>query len=194
MMDPLSILALAAETVQRGEATKSWPDFNVRKGRLADIPSLNAIERSAAEIFRTVNLDSLVDHPPLSRFSLTSLIDAGHIWVAVNRWDELVGFVGGENICGNFHIIEISVAHSYQGRGVGKGLMQRMMEDVKREGYNATTLITFRHIPWNGPFYRKLGFMEVDLAEMGYDYLQIWQQELNLGLNMDQRCVMGKVL
>jgi len=194
MMDPLSILALAAETVQRSEANKSLPACTTRKGQLRDVPLLGPVARSAAEIYRSVNLDNLLDLPTLNRFNLTSLIDAGHLWVAVNRWDEPVGFVGGENIGGNFHIVEISVAHQHQGRGIGKMLMARMMEDVKREGFRATTLMTYRNIPWNGPFYRKLGFMEVDLSEMGYDYLKIWQHEGSLGLDMGQRCLMGRIL
>src|SRR6187402_3278401 len=113
MMDPLSILALAAETVQRSEANKSFPACTTRKGQLRDVPLLGPVERSANEIYRSVNLDTLLDLPTLNRFNLTSLIDAGHLWVAVNRWDEPIGFIGGENIGGNFHIVEVSVAHQY---------------------------------------------------------------------------------
>ncbi|KAG9245321.1 acyl-CoA N-acyltransferase [Calycina marina] len=198
MMDPLSILALAAETVQRSEAAANKsqlvPACTTRRGQLRDIPLLGPLERSAAEIFRTVNMDSLLDLPTLSRFNLTSLIDAGHLWVAVDRYDQLMGFIGGENIGGNFHIVELSVAQRFQGNGIGKMLMARMMDDVKREGFRATTLTAFRSIPWNGPFYRKLGFMEVDLGEMGHDYMKIWQNEGSLGLDMGQRCLMGRIL
>ncbi|KAH8594552.1 N-acetyltransferase GCN5 [Bisporella sp. PMI_857] len=196
-MDGLSILALAAETVQRSEANKQLqqPEFTIRRGRLAsDISLLGPIERSAAEIFRTVNLDALVDFTTVSRFDRTRMIDAGHLWVVVNRWDEPVGFVAGQDIGGNFHIVELSVAQPYQGRGFGKVLIAQMMDDLRREGYKAITLTTFRNIPWNGPLFRRLGFMEVDLGEMGPDYLKIWQHEAALGLDMNQRCVMGRML
>lgn len=193
-MDALSILALAAEVVQQNEEREHTPDVaGLRRGSYKDIPYLGHVERSAAELFQTVKLDHLLDHATTNPSFLTAMIDANHLWVAVNRLDEPIGFVGGVAIDSNFHIAELSVAQRYQGRGVGKALMWQLLEDIRREGFKATTLTTFTRIPWNGPWYRRMGFVEVGLGVMGSEYMQIWQNEARNGLDMDERCLMRKV-
>ena len=193
-MDPLSILAMAAETVQQSDSYKSAPGFTIRRARHADIPLLGPVERSAAELFRTANLDFLLDSPTLDQSFLAAMADSNHLWVAVDGMDEPIGFVGGENIEGNFHLVEISVAQTFQGKGVGKILMGQMTEEIKREGYKAITLTTYRDLPWNGRWYTRMGFLEVPLVEMGPEYWKIWQIEERHGFDMASRCLMKKIL
>jgi ribosomal protein S18 acetylase RimI-like enzyme len=193
-MDPLSILAMAAETVQQSDSYKSAPGFTIRRARYADIPLLGPVERSAAELFRTANLDFLLDSPTVDQSFLAAMADSNHLWVAVDRMDEPIGFVGGENIEGNFHLVEISVAQTFQGKGVGKILMGQMTEEIKREGYKAITLTTYRDLPWNGRWYTRMGFLEVPLVEMGPEYRKIWQIEGRHGFDMASRCLMKKTL
>ena len=193
-MDPLSILALAAETVQQSDSYKSSPDFTIRKARHADIQQLGSVERSAAEIFRTVGLDYLCDGPTVDPSFLASMIASNHLWVAVDRSDKPIGFSGGENVEGNFHLVEISVAQWYQGKGVGRVLMGLLTDAVRREGYKTITLTTYRHLPWNGVWYSRQGFVEVPVVEMGPEYWRIWQIEAQHGFDMASRCVMMKIL
>lgn len=111
--------------------------------------------------------------------------------MAVNRWDQPIGFAGGQNIAGNFHLVELSVAQEFQGKGVGRALLSAVFDQVRREGYQALTLTTFRHLPWNGPWYARLGFVEVGAAEMGREYEEIIEHEARNGLDVKQRCVMA---
>jgi GNAT superfamily N-acetyltransferase len=195
-MDPLSILAMAAETVSQSDSYsyKYANDFTIRRARYADIQYLGPVERSAAELFRTVNLHFIVDNPPLDPNFLAAMADVNHLWVAVDRAGQPIGFAGGENIAGNFHLVEISVAQPYQGRGIGKSLMAQMTEDIRREGYKAITLTTYRDLPWNGRWYTRMGFSEVPVVEMGQEFWKIWQIEARHGFDMAARCLMRKVL
>jgi GNAT superfamily N-acetyltransferase len=193
-MDPLSILAMAAETVQQSDMYRAASDFSIRPGRLSDVPFLGDVERSAAQIFRTANLDSLADGPTVDPPFLASMVDMKQLWVAVDRKDEPIGFVGGENIDGNFHLVEISVARPYQGKGVGKVLMEQMIEEVRRVGYKIITLTTYRDLPWNGPWYSRMGFSEVRIVDMVPEYWKVWQIEAQHGFNMASRCLMRKIL
>lgn len=199
-MDGLSLLAMAAETVQQSDSYKSQsdshksPDFSIRPARRSDIPYLGSVERSAAQIFRTVNLDSLVNGPTVDPSFLAAMADARQLWVAADRRDEPIGFIGGENIDGNFHLVEISVAQPYQGRGVGKVLMAQMMEECRREGYKAITLTTYRDVPWNGVWYFRMGFSEVRIFDMVPEYWKVWQIEAQHGFNMERRCLLRKIL
>jgi ribosomal protein S18 acetylase RimI-like enzyme len=191
-MDPLTILAMAAEAVQHSETSQSEPEFSIRKARPADIPLLERVERSAAELFRTVGLGFLLDGPTVDPSFL--MANTNHLWVAVDWMDRPIGFLVGENLDGSFHIVEVSVAQEFQGRGVGKQLMARMTEEVRREGYKTITLTTYRNLLWNGPWYTRMGFLEVNPLDMGTKYLEILENERQHGLDMTQRCVMLKVL
>jgi GNAT superfamily N-acetyltransferase len=195
-MDRLSILAMAAASVQQSESPQSQSsrDFSIRKARYADIAFLGQVERSAAEIFKSANLDFLIDGPTVDPKALAAMIDAQHLWVACDFMDYPIGFTGGENIEGDFHLAEISVAQDFQGKGVGRALMEMMEADVRREGYKAITLTTFRTLAWNGPWYGRLGFTEVNPIEMGPTYLGILENERQNGFDMSARCVMRKIL
>ena len=185
---------MAAAAVQQSEVPQPTRDFNIRKARFADIPFLGPVERSAAELFRTANLDFLVDGSTVDPKILAAMIDASHLWVACDFMDYPVGFSGGEHIEGNFHLVEISVAQDFQGKGVGRALMERMEADVRREGYKSMTLTTYRSLAWNGPWYGRMGFMEVRAEDMGRTYLGILEGERQHGFDMSARCVMRKIL
>jgi GNAT superfamily N-acetyltransferase len=191
-MDSLSVLAMAAAAAPRSQVPP--PDFTIRKARNEDIPLLGPIERSAAELFRTVNLDYLADGPTVDQSLLSKMARTNHLWVAVNAMDHPVGFTGGEDLDGNFHIFEISVAQDSQGKGIGKALVTEVTRQVKEEGFTAVTLTTYRNLPWNGPWYTKMGFTEVEVEEMGKEYIKIWDQEAQHGHDMDLRCVMRKII
>ncbi|TVY16475.1 Acetyltransferase [Lachnellula arida] len=190
----LAILAMAAAYVQQAESMEEVSRFGIRRARSSDISLLESVERSAAQIFRTVNLGFLADGPTLDPAVLSGMAKSNHLWIAVNDWDQPIGFLGGENFEGNFHLVEVSVAQDFQGRGVGKALMSNMMEQVRREGYKTITLTTYRDVPWNGYWYAKMGFVEVYAQAMGRKYLDIMVQEGKQGLDQASRCVMMKAL
>ncbi len=195
-MDSLSILAMAAAAVQQreSESLKQTAEYSIRRAHSWDIPLLEYVERSAAEIFRTVDLGFLADGDTLDPAALQAMAHANHLWVATNRFDQPIGFAGGEYLSGNFHIVEISVAKEFQGKGVGKALMTTMVEHITREGYKSVTLTTYRTLPWNGPWYSRLGFYEVNPHDMGRDYLDLLASEAQHGLDVRSRCVMRKIL
>jgi ribosomal protein S18 acetylase RimI-like enzyme len=193
-MDSLSILAMAAAAVQQSESLEPAAEITIRKAQSWDIPLLEYVERSAAEIFRTANLSFLADGDTVDPRALVAMAQANHLLIAANRFDQPIGFVGGEYLNGNFHIIEISVAKEFQGKGVGKALMTAMVQQVSREGYKSITLTTYKNLPWNGPWYSRIGFFEVNAQDMGKEYLDILASEAQHGLDLRSRCVMRKIL
>jgi GNAT superfamily N-acetyltransferase len=193
-MDSLSILAMAAAAVQQSESLEPAAEFIIRRAQSWEIPLLEYVERSAAEIFRTANLGFLADGDTVDPAALAAMAHANHLWIAANRFDQPIGFVGGEYLNGNFHIVEISVAKEFQGKGVGKALMTAMVQQVSREGYKSVTLTTYKKLPWNAPWYSKMGFFEVNAQDMGREYLDILASEAQHGLDVRSRCVMKKIL
>lgn len=56
----------------------------------------------------------------------------------------------------------MDVEQGRQGQGVGRRLIQHVIAWAKAEGFARLSLTTFRSVPWNGPFYASLGFVEDD--------------------------------
>ncbi|SZE99447.1 unnamed protein product [Blumeria hordei] len=208
-MDSLSILAMAAAQVQQQELSQSLEfspngtyglntnqsKFIIRKGEVSDIPLLRDVERSAGNRYRTVGLDFVAESKYVDPERLECMADANHLWVAVEK-NGLIGFICGEEMDGNFHIVEISVSHEYQGQGIGKGLMTAMLEQITQErSFKSVTLTTYRSLSWNGPWYSRLGFGEVHPRLLGSAYDLILEiEEARHGFNQQERCLMMKDL
>lgn len=208
-MDSLSILAMAAAQVQQQELSqaKKYPQNEtfsidseihahiIRRGQSSDIPLLRRVELSAGNRYRAVGLDLVAESKIVDPKRLESMADANHLWVAVDKYGP-IGFLCGEELDGNFHIVEISVSHEYQGRGIGKGLMTTMLEQITHErSYKSVTLTTYRSLSWNGPWYSRMGFGEVHPRLLGaaYDFI-LETEEAQHGFDKQERCLMMKDL
>ena len=61
----------------------------------------------------------------------------------------------------------MSVDPAHAGRGIGAALIDHLAASARADGRPALTLTTFREIPWNAPYYARLGFAELPEAEWG---------------------------
>ncbi|KAH8809003.1 putative acetyltransferase [Xylogone sp. PMI_703] len=169
--------------------------FTIRKARQADIPCLADVERSAAILFENVGLGHITGStmPPDKLLKMTN---QGYLWVAVDKEDRPIGFLGGYELDGYFYIAEISVAGEFQGKGVGRSLMTTMSREIesKAESFKGLALTTYRDLEWNGPWYKKLGFVEAIPEDVGPGYSTIIQEEGEAGHDVKRRCVMRKML
>ena len=139
--------------------------FRIRPATLADAKSLPDIEESAGEIFRTIpGLAFVADDEGQSEERHRELIERGFAFVATNEASELVGFINGEELDGNLHIWELAVHRDFQGQGLGRALIEEAKRYARANALPALTLTTFREVPWNAPFYQRLGFTLVENA------------------------------
>ena len=140
--------------------------FVVRRARQNDAAALPAIERSAAELFRTdPTLAWLADTDVASAAQHRHAIDNAHVWVAETTSAQLAGFIRALDFDNLLHIEELSVSLAFQGLGVGRRLVLTAIEHARHEQLRAVTLTTFRDVPWNAPFYQRMGFVEVAPGE-----------------------------
>ena len=122
---------------------------------------LPAIERAAAQVFRRLPaLTWIADAPPMSEDEHLQLIAQGHVWVAQRQLvhAQPVGFLAAQVLGHALHIRELSVHPDWQGRGVGTGLLAQARQQAHSLGLPCLTLTTFRDVPWNAPWYSRLGF------------------------------------
>ena len=104
--------------------------------------------------------------------------------------ERLVGFLVNEPFSRELHIWEMDVDPDYQGRGIGAGLIRACQIDARNSGYSAITLTTFRDLPWNGPFYARLGFEEVTALDAHPRLAGELALEADHGLPVERRCAM----
>ncbi len=79
------------------------------------------------------------------------------------------------------------------GGGLGGKLLEAGVDWAKEQGYSQITLITFKNIPWNGPFYEKHGFDELSNISDSLKRLREYEKEVGLD-SIGERIVMYKKL
>ena len=166
----------------------------IRRAYLAELPKLALVERSAASLFREVGLAWIADGDTLEPNLLDTMCREGTVWVAVDDTDKPVAFLAAHKLDEQFHIAEVSVARSHQRRGIGAALIAAAADHARTHGFRGVTLTTYRDLPWNGPFYSELGFVEVDASESGPGHLRKLRTEADAGHDFSRRCVMTKAL
>jgi GNAT superfamily N-acetyltransferase len=76
--------------------------------------------------------------------------------VAVDDADRAVAFVIWRPLGEDFYVEQIDVDPAHAGKRLGAHLLARLAARGR-----ALTLSTFRDIPWNAPWYRRLGFVDI---------------------------------
>jgi ribosomal protein S18 acetylase RimI-like enzyme len=164
--------------------------YSIRVARRKDIHHLPYVERDAVRRFAVFGLDEMTGATiPLEL--LEQRQSCGQLWVAL-RDDKPVGFAVASVLDDNGHIDELDVSVQHGRRGLGSRLVKKVCNWAFRSGLKGVTLSTLRTIPWNAPFYVKLGFdvmREEDLTE-GLQRLR--QLEALAGLPVSQRVIMRR--
>jgi GNAT superfamily N-acetyltransferase len=122
--------------------------------------------------------------------SITELAAAPLLLVA---GDPPVGYARLEFVDGRAHLEGLAVRPSSMRRGIGTALVRAVCDWASAAGHTELTLCTFADVPWNGPFYAKLGFVELTELTPGLRALRATEQRLGLDA-MGRRIVMIKHL
>ena len=165
--------------------------YRIAAARPSDLPLLPAIELAAATL--------LAGHAPAAVLAETTsqadLEDAqrrGHLWVAL-AGDVPVGFAHVEVLeTGIAHLEEIDVHPEHGRRGLGRRLVTAVGEWAAINGYSYVTLTTFRDVPWNMPFYARLGFERIQPADLSTALQSVIDDETQRGLDPGRRVAMRR--
>lgn len=164
--------------------------YSIVLARPRDVPALPAIELAAARL--------LVGWaPPAILEEATAVADfaaarsAGRLWVALAD-DVPVGFALVSLLAdGTPHLEEIDVDPAHGRHGVGAALVAAVCDWVAREHHTRITLTTFRDVPWNMPFYARMGFTVVPPGDVTPAVAAIVRNETERGLDPERRVVMA---
>jgi GNAT superfamily N-acetyltransferase len=95
---------------------------------------------------------------------------------------------------GAVYIEEIDVLPAHGRRGLGGRLLEHVCAWAARAGFAEVTLSTFRDLAWNGPFYRKHGFVDIEPAAWTPGMHAIRDKEIAHGLRVEARVFMHRRL
>ena len=136
----------------------------VRKTTAGDVASMQAVDVAARQRFREIDdphISRAADDQPYWTEGLTRAATEQRAWAAIDDLGEVIGFAVACVIDGEGHLDELAVARAHGRRGVGRALVDEVLAWTAARGLSSVTLITFRDVPWNGPYYEKLGFEAV---------------------------------
>lgn len=169
-------------------------DWHLRLARPEDAEHMPAIEARAARLFDTVaGLAGIAEGHTVPVERLLRYIRKGHSLVA-HVEGRLVGWLVTEPFGRELHIWEFNVDPACQQQGIGAGLLRACLIDAGNCGFKAVTLTTFRDVAWNGPFYQRLGFVEVTALDAHPRLAGELAVEADNGLPVERRCAMIRFL
>ena len=159
----------------------------IRPALTTDIERLQDIEIAAGQPFRAIGMDRIADDDPPSTQNLTGYIERHCAWVSAID-GVVAAYLLADRIEVFAHIEQVSVHPDYGRRGVGAALIEHLDQWAKDHGLTALTLTTFRDVPWNGPYYERLGFHE--MTDAPDELVAIRAHETELGLDEWPRIAM----
>jgi ribosomal protein S18 acetylase RimI-like enzyme len=161
----------------------------IRSARQSELADLAVLEIEAGQLFRTVDLALVAGHVP-DQEALRRSHERGLVWVG-EQHGTVAGYIVARVVDGNAHIEQVSVSPAYARQGVGRRLISHVEEWGRCNDRSATTLTTFRDVPWNGPYYEKLGYRELLAVEIGSELAAALAHEASLpGIDASRRCAM----
>ncbi len=154
----------------------------IRPATSEDLAQLQEIERAAGAPFREVGMAVIADDEPPTLPQLQRYVDAGRAWVAQEQ-GRPAAYLIAELVDGLPHIEQVSVHPQFARRGLGRALISHCATWAAECGHRALTLTTFVDVPWNGPYYRRLGFRPLEPAELTPGLRALREHEAARGLD-----------
>lgn len=158
---------------------------SIRVAVPSDIEQICHIDTDASSRFSTVPaLADLADgcHGPLTTHTVKGWMAAGSVYV-IEEAGQMLGFTAVQPKDGVLYVAELSVVASRQGQGLGGMLLEKVFDVATQKARDVggavarVSLTTYPDVPWNGPWYRKRGFQEVNPGSIGSWHRQKARQD-----------------
>ncbi len=156
--------------------------YSIGAARPEHIASLPAIERAAAALFPDRVLSDEARNKVQSTQALARAQTEGRLWVALAPDGRPVGFAIAEGAGDVAFLVEVDVHPAHQRKGLGRALIEAVIAWARAEGFRALTLTTFASVPWNAPFYERLGFRRLDGPALSDRLARLLREETQNGL------------
>ena len=166
----------------------------IRLATRNDIAAIQAIERQAGALFRGTDLAAVADDDPTDAETLAARIASSDLLVACFGDGPPIGFVMFHEVEVAAYVEEIAVVPDHAGQRIGAALLDEVGAMARARNWSALTLSTFRDVPWNAPYYRRLGFAAMPDETLSPGLLAIRAEHIARGLDETRRVFMRRDL
>ncbi len=169
-------------------------EYRIAPAEESHLTELQAIEYAAGQMFVGWGFsDELIEHEmPLS--ILKEGLAKQLLWVALSPESVPVGFALLERSGTSLHLEELDVHPDHGRRGIGSALVNAVCDWGREQGFTTMTLTTFHHIPWNRPYYEKLGFQVIPEHMLSAELKERLDREATRGIEPGLRVAMVRTL
>ncbi len=159
-----------------------------------DLPALRDLEREAGTLLRDLGMAAVAADEPPTIAELDRFHEDGRAWVATDQADSPVAYLLVEVVDDDAHVVQVSVHPRYARQLLGAALLDTAAVWAQRRGLTALTLTTYTEVPWNAPYYTRLGFQPLADDQLGSGLRRIHAQEAARGLARWPRMTMRRPL
>lgn len=160
----------------------------------SDLETIVEVEHQADAQFASVGLSAVLDAPQAGIDDHAPAQADGRLVVAQDQTGRILGFARIDLVDAEPHIEQVSVHPDAAGNRLGAKLMAVCEDWAVAHGYERITLCTYRDVPWNAPYYQRLGWQELPEDELGPELRALRHHEHELGLEVQPRLAMAKEL
>jgi GNAT superfamily N-acetyltransferase len=161
--------------------------YEIRLARTADLPRLPDIEMAAAQRFLSSLHPDAAEGYPISVALHQSWLGHDGVWIAETAQGEVAGFAVWVPLAMDMYLVELDVHPVHARRRVGAKLLDALSALGSRLGFGRLVLRTFRDVPWNAPYYQRLGFEALNEREEHPELTSVRRHEMSVGLDSSHR-------
>ncbi len=167
-------------------------DDVLREAAPRDLPGLRELERAAGAAFRGMGMGAVADDEPPSVTELSAFQADGRAWVCADTDDVPAAYLLVDVVDDEAYIEQVSVHPDHARQRLGEQLVDHVETWARTQGIASLTLTTYRDVPWNAPYYARLGFSEIEEPAIGPGLREIRRKEAHRGLDRWPRLAMRR--
>ncbi|AOK32591.1 GNAT family acetyltransferase [Burkholderia singularis] len=173
---------------------RTSPSILIRAARADEASTMADLESAAAQRFNDIGMPHVASSPPTDLADLRARISEGRALVALDG-GRIAGFAIYRMLdAARLYLEELDVAPEHAGRRIGVALIDAVVARAREAGAGQVVLSTFRHVPWNAPYYRRLGFVDLDGHTLDATLVAVRAAHVAHGLDESQRVFMSRAL
>ena len=138
------------------------PNRQLRLADPSEIETIRDIERASATRFLGTDRAWLAQDEPTDAETLAARVaDEGLLVACASGAPVAFVMFREEDACA--YVEQIDVLPSHERLGIGAALLDAVAEIARKRGLTALMLSTFKDVPFNAPYYRRIGFVDVEV-------------------------------
>lgn len=142
-----------------------WPSITIRSARPDELGTILSVDDDASRRYATAGLIlNLHDGHPFvvaEHGRWARALASGDTFIGEDTAHRAIGIAVLGQVDAEPHLDQLSVRLEYVSQGVGSALLTQAVSWAQCRG-PGLWLNTYRHLPWNRPFYERRGFTLVD--------------------------------